>query len=118
MNLLNGLAVSDTREIQDKAEMINYISRVEQISYAESIVLGDPFGFFANKTSSQWFEKLSCLSNMYQSMIAQAVVRLFTGNRGITLFSDIHSEKIKVVQPNQKSTGWLGRWQVSFKTVS
>ena len=74
--------------------------------------------FFANKTSSPWFEKLSCLSNMYQSKIVQAAVRLFTGSRGVTLFSDFHSEKIKVVRPNQKSTGWLGRWQVSFKTVS
>jgi transient receptor potential cation channel subfamily A protein 1 len=48
MNLLNGLAVSDTNDIKDKAEIYSYISRVETISYMESILLGDPFDFLSN----------------------------------------------------------------------
>ena len=48
MNLLNGLAVSDTNDIKDKAEIYSYISRVETISYLESVLLGDPFDFLSN----------------------------------------------------------------------
>ena len=48
MNLLNGLAVSDTNDIKDKAEIYSYISRVETISYMESVLLGDPFDFLSN----------------------------------------------------------------------
>ena len=42
MNLLNGLAVSDTGAIQDQAEIFCYLSRVETISYLESVLLGKP----------------------------------------------------------------------------
>merc|ERR1711872_956979 len=48
MNLLNGLAVNDTSDIKQKAEIYSYISRVETISYMESILLGDPFDFLSN----------------------------------------------------------------------
>merc|ERR1711936_1229602 len=48
MNLLNGLAVSDTSDIRQKAEIYSYISRVETISYMESVLLGDPFNFLSN----------------------------------------------------------------------
>ena len=72
MNLLNGLAVSDTGPntksryssqsvlmmpcyvflftgvIQEKAEIFSYVSRVDTISYMESILLGDPFNFLSN----------------------------------------------------------------------
>ena len=40
MNLLNGLAVNDTSDIKQKAEIYSYISRVETISYMESVLLG------------------------------------------------------------------------------
>merc|ERR1719189_767987 len=48
MNLLNGLAVSDTGAIQEQAEIYSYLSRVETISYLESVLLGDPFDFLSN----------------------------------------------------------------------
>ena len=41
MSLLNALAVSDTTVIQAKAEIVGYISRVETISYTESVLLGE-----------------------------------------------------------------------------
>ena len=41
MSLLNGLAVSDTGLIQAKAEIVGYVSRVETISYTESVLLGE-----------------------------------------------------------------------------
>ena len=48
MNLLNGLAVSDTGLIRQQAEVVGAISRVETISYIESLMLGDPFDFLSN----------------------------------------------------------------------
>lgn len=48
MNLLNGLAVSDTGKIRDKAEIFSYRSQVETISTFESMLLGDPFDFLSN----------------------------------------------------------------------
>lgn len=43
MNLLNGLAVSDIQQIQQEAEIVSYSSRVELISYIESVFLASPF---------------------------------------------------------------------------
>ena len=48
MNLLNGLAVSDTGLIREKAEIFSYRSQVETISTFESMLLGDPFDFLSN----------------------------------------------------------------------
>lgn len=48
VNLLNGLAVSDIAEIQRHAEVVSHVSRVELISYMESMLLGDPFSFLSN----------------------------------------------------------------------
>ena len=43
VNLLNGLAISDITEIRKHAEIVAHVSRVELISYLESLLLGDPF---------------------------------------------------------------------------
>ena len=67
MNLLNGLAVSDTGRIREQAEVYAHLSRsssssssfssspysssssrVETIAYLESVLLGDPFDFLSN----------------------------------------------------------------------
>ena len=48
MNLLNGLAVSDTAVIRDKAEIVTYQIRVDTISCFEAVLLGDPFNFLSN----------------------------------------------------------------------
>jgi len=52
MNLLNGLAVSDTAGIEREANIICHISKAETISYAESVLLGDPFDFLEDSNSS------------------------------------------------------------------
>ena len=79
MNLLNGLAVSDIREILEEAEMLSLQSRVDQICYAESIVLRD-------------YRRCGKFLRWLLGMI--------TGNKGIFMFPDPRSEKIKVVKPN------------------
>ena len=121
MNLLNGLAVSDTRDIQDQAEMISYISKVETISYAESVLLGDPFGYLSDKNSNRWIENFSCLSYMsrlFQSKVAQIIFQIFTGNKGILLFYDFLSQKTKVVRPNKKESWCNSGWQVKLRLNS
>jgi hypothetical protein len=34
--------------IQEKSEIVAYLSRVDTISYAESLLLGDPFDFLSS----------------------------------------------------------------------
>ncbi|KAG0730327.1 Transient receptor potential cation channel protein painless [Chionoecetes opilio] len=46
MNLLNGLAVSDIQEIRQIAEIVSYSSRVELVSYFESVFLASPLHQF------------------------------------------------------------------------
>lgn len=42
-NLLNGLAVSDTAEILNKAELVVQVSRVHLLAYIEDMAVGKPF---------------------------------------------------------------------------
>ena len=58
MNLLNGLAVSDTGVIKAEAETYAYKAQVELISYMESVLLGDPFNFLANWPAWIWLRKI------------------------------------------------------------
>ena len=58
MNLLNGLAVSDTGEIRAECETYAYKAQVELISYMESILLGDPFNFLANWPAWIWLRRI------------------------------------------------------------
>ena len=86
MNLLNGLAVSDIREIRDEAKMLSNQTRVEQILHAESIVLGDYWG---HGEKFRW------------------LFGTIMGNEGILLFPDHESQKIATIEPNVKrSKGW------------
>ncbi|CAB4060893.1 unnamed protein product [Lepeophtheirus salmonis] len=58
MNLLNGLAVSDTGLIREEAEVLGWLSRVELITYTESMLLGDPFYFLSNWPAIKLLKKL------------------------------------------------------------
>ena len=62
-----GLAVSDTGIIQEKAEIVTYISQVETISYTESILLGDPFGYLSEWPAFKWLKNLFtfCLFKLF-----------------------------------------------------
>ena len=62
MNLLNGLAVSDTGMIREKAEVVSAVSRVETISYIESLLLGDPFDFLSNWPVISWIRCDQCIN--------------------------------------------------------
>merc|ERR1711915_918936 len=93
MNLLNGLAVSDTGAIQEKAEIYSYLSRVETISYLESVLLGDPFDFLSNVPNFfSFLPSCSLFRQLYRSNILK---KLFTkmGASSILLFYNYLPEK-------------------------
>jgi len=97
MNLLNGLAVSDTGIIMEKAEIVSYIARVETISYMESVLLGDPFDFLTNSPKTSCVAKLPNLAlcnQVYSSCPgARKAGHALTGATGILLFYSLLPDK-------------------------
>jgi len=97
MNLLNGLAVSDTQIIMQKAEIVAHTARVETISYMESVLLGDPFQFLTN------WPRIACLARVPSLALCNQVYSLcpgarrvghaLTGATGILLFYSLLPEK-------------------------
>ncbi len=79
VNLLNGLAVSDIAEIQKHAEVVSHVSRVELISYMESMLLGDPFSFLSNSSSSGRRRRLPDGSCVGRGLYALSPVRRLLG---------------------------------------
>ena len=100
MNLLNGLAVSDTGTIREKAEIFSYRSQVETISTFESMLLGDPFDFLSNvPVLLSHLPSCSLLGQLYRS---NTLKRFFTafGATEILLFFPY---KIITVRQNDNS---------------
>ena len=58
MNLLNGLAVSDTGLIREEAEIHAHVSRVEVISQAEATLLGDPAHLLKGRVTQYSLKRL------------------------------------------------------------
>merc|ERR1719225_988715 len=101
LNLLNGLAVSDTGAIQEKAEIYSYLSRVETISYLESVLLGDPFDFLSNVP--RFFSFLPSCSLFRQLYRSNMLKKIFTqmGASNILLFFNYLPEKRSpILRPN------------------
>merc|ERR1719309_1634243 len=100
MNLLNGLAVNDTSDIKQKAEIFSYISRVETISYMESILLGDPFDFLSNVP--KYLSNLPSGSFLRQLYRSGTCRRVFTklGAKGFLLFYTYLPNKQVTLKPN------------------
>jgi len=100
-NLLNGLAVSDTGMIREKAEIFSYRSQVETISTFESMLLGDPFDFLSNVPSMlSNLPSGSLLRQLYRNRIMQ---RFFTkiGATEILLFYKFLPTKSVTITPNR-----------------
>ena len=96
------LATCDVRQkkVKQKAEIYSYISRVETISYMESILLGDPFDFLSNMP--QYLSNLhsgSFLRQLYRNGMCR---RIFTkiGAKGFLLFYTYLPSKQVTLRPN------------------
>ena len=93
MNLLNGLAVSDTGLVREKAEIVAHTSRAAVIAQIEATLLGGGG------------TRLSC------GLRRRALARLLTGSRNILLFYSALPDKRLTVFPNRGEAGcggWLG----------
>jgi len=120
MNLLNGLAVSDTGVIQENAKVHAYLSTVETISYAESLLLGDPFNFLASVPSVKLFSSipsLSCCRQIYKSRTARRLFQKVTGAQGILLFYNFLPDKQLVHKPNSRDQDCLKLMRVGQDIV-
>eukprot|EP00092_Neocalanus_flemingeri_P011811 GFUD01012735.1.p1 GENE.GFUD01012735.1~~GFUD01012735.1.p1 ORF type:complete len:1017 (-),score=227.49 GFUD01012735.1:262-3312(-) len=102
MNLLNGLAVSDTGLIREKAEIFSYRSQVETISTFESMLLGDPFDFLSNVPAM--LSNLPSCSLLRQLYRNRTLKKLFTtlGATEILLFYKFLPNKSVTIRPNQR----------------
>merc|ERR1719312_200686 len=121
MSLLNGLAVSDTGVIQAKAEIVGYISRVETISYTESVLLGDPFDFLSNWPAFKWVKSIpsmSFCSQLYRHPSIQGLFHHITGATGILLFYAFLPDKKWTITPNNKKTDICGCLKMSWMDES
>ena len=101
MNLLNGLAVSDTSDIRQKAEIYSYISRVETISYMESVLLGDPFNFLSNVPDYlSNLPSCSILRQFYRSELFTKIFSKLGASRFLLFYTFLPDKKI-TLRPNQ-----------------
>lgn len=92
LNLLNGLAVSDTQLIRADAEIVAHVSRVKLIHYFETMAVGDPFSWIQNCASSLGFVIPSCNSLCSRQFYLK-----------IKLFPDaLNDSEIKIL-PNQRN---------------
>ncbi|XP_069679920.1 transient receptor potential channel pyrexia-like [Periplaneta americana] len=87
LNLLNGLAVSDTQAIRQEAEVLSLVSRVRLVYYIESMLLGDPI-------SSHWMSKRLFRYLRYNWSLLRRL------HKSISLFPHIVLEKKIWVLPN------------------
>merc|ERR1711962_1196475 len=103
MNLLNGLAVSDTGTIREKAEIFSYRSQVETISTFESMLLGDPFDFLSNvPVLLSHLPSCSLLGQLYRSATLKRFFTAF-GATEILLFYRFIPDKSVTIWPNRDS---------------
>jgi len=104
MNLLNGLAVSDTGAIQEKAEIYSYLSRVETISYLESVLLGDPFDFLSNVPRFFYFlPSCSLFRQLYRSNMLKRVFTQMGASSILLFFNYLPEKKSPKLHPNINS---------------
>merc|ERR1711962_365414 len=102
MNLLNGLAVSDTGAIQEKAEIFSYLSRVETISYLESVLLGDPFDFLSNVPKFlKCLPPFSLLRELYRSNKMRKMFTKFGATNVLLFFNYLTYKKSEEFYPNR-----------------
>ena len=103
MNLLNGLAVSDTNDIKEKAEIYSYISRVETISYLESVLLGDPFDFLSNVPRFLSFlPSCSVFRQLYRSKSLRKIFTKLGASNILLFFNHLPEKRSPVIHPNDK----------------
>jgi hypothetical protein len=103
MNLLNGLAVSDTGIIREKAEIFSYRCQVETISTFESMLLGDPFDFLSNVPALlSSLPSCSLVRQLYRSRTLRSLFAK-VGATEVLLFYRVFPTRSVTIRPNQRA---------------
>ena len=102
LNLLNGMAVSDTQAIQSKAETIGYVSRVELISYMELMLLGDPFNFLADWPPFAFIRRHCPSTSPLSNLMRVDTLRRFMRTEDTVLFYQCLPFKMFTIYPQRK----------------
>jgi transient receptor potential cation channel subfamily A protein 1 len=89
LNLLNGLAVSDTQTIKNDAELLGHISRAQHLYFVENVLAGNILSTSVMKILQNLFRCFPCDRNMTYPFFKTLArkVRLFThsGNYQLTV---------------------------------
>jgi hypothetical protein len=109
VNLLNGLAVSDTQAIKNDAELVSIESMIETIFYFETMLLGDPLSCPCPMGTKHqcccWpkyiHPKLRCIRNLFKNVflfpnsLPNNELKVFPnlGHRIIIFPSTVHPKK-------------------------
>ncbi|XP_023321018.1 transient receptor potential cation channel protein painless [Eurytemora carolleeae] len=101
MNLLNGLAVSDTGLIREDAEIHSHVCRVEVISAAEATILGDPAHILTGP--GKLFPTCGLRRKLGTMFRTRTVLQRVLGGTGVMLFYSVLPDKQLVIYPNRKS---------------
>ena len=103
MNLLNGLAVSDTGLIREEAEIHAHVSRVEVIAQVEATLLRDPARLLRGQGLLGRLLPTCGLRRRIGSVLqCRSVFRTLTASKGILLFYSYLPNKKLVVYPNKE----------------
>ena len=77
-----------------EAEIICHVSKAETISYAESVLLGDPFDFLSDRRSPKSGRGFNLTASCYSAFPAiENLAKKLTGATGILLFYSYLKEK-------------------------
>jgi transient receptor potential cation channel subfamily A protein 1 len=106
LNLLNGLAVSDTQTIKNDAELVGHISRAQHIYYVESMLVGNILPTSVMKILQSLFCCFPCDRNMTYTFFKPLArkVCLFThsGNYRLTVLPNNHGKIYYEYNPTVK----------------
>jgi len=112
MNLLNGLAVSDTGLIRNEAEIHAHVSRVEVIAQLEATLLGDPSLLLTGRGMlAHLIPTCGLRRHLGRLFRIGSLFRTLTASRGVLLFFRVLPSKKITVQPNRPPTICCGRSQ-------
>merc|ERR1712228_979687 len=93
-----------TGEIQRQAEIFSHLSRVETISYFESVLLGDPFDFLSNVPSLLSFlPSCSLFRQLYRSTTLSQIFTKLGASNILLFYHHLPEKKSPTIFPNARS---------------